>query len=283
MIFSLTFEPTINIRYSDAMKVKKSLGQHWLKSEKALSQIINAGDIQANDLILEIGPGEGALTKRLILLAGKVIAVEKDKELVTTLTETFSEAIQTSRLEIIQGDILTWNPEVLTSYKKPYKLIANIPYYITGAIIEKFLSIKNQPERMVLLMQQEVAQRIVSKDGKESILSIAVKAYGKPKIIAKVPPGAFAPAPTVDSSILLIDEVNRDFFKDCDEQLFFRVLKAIFGKKRKQIGGSLADILKNREWALRILQTVGIDSKTRPEEIDLTTWKALIQALPTGK
>jgi 16S rRNA (adenine1518-N6/adenine1519-N6)-dimethyltransferase len=262
------------------MKAKKSLGQHWLKSEKALSQIIDASDIHADDLILEIGPGEGALTKRLILLAGKVIAVEKDRELISALTETFSEAIEQNRLDIIEGDILTWDPSML---KKPYKLIANIPYYITGAIIEKFLSINNQPALMVLLMQREVAERIVSRDGKESILSIAVKAYGTPKIIAKVPPGAFAPAPTVDSSILLIKDINRDFFKDCDEMLFFKILKAIFGKKRKQIGGSLSNILKNRELALSILDAVGIDAKTRPEEIDLHTWKALIQALQKGK
>jgi 16S rRNA (adenine1518-N6/adenine1519-N6)-dimethyltransferase len=265
------------------MNVKKSLGQHWLKSEKALSQIITAGDIQSDDIVLEIGPGEGALTKRLIPLAHKVIAIEKDRELVSALIEIFAEAIGDSRLELIQGDILVWDPSVLTIYKKPYKLIANIPYYITGAIIEKFLSIKNQPERMVLLMQREVAERIVSRDGKESILSIAVKAYGKPSIIAKVPPGAFAPAPTVDSSILLIDAVNRDFFKDCDEGLFFKVLKAIFGKKRKQIGGSLADFLENRELALKTLHASGIDSKTRPEEIDLSTWKTLTQALQTEK
>lgn len=257
------------------MNTKKSLGQHWLKSQKALKQIIEAGDIRANDLVLEIGPGEGALTERLVFVADKVLAVEKDRSLIATLEEKFAEGIAQNRLEIIEGDILTWNPEVL---KKPYKLIANIPYYITGAIIEKFLSIQNQPGLMVLLMQKEVAERIVSRDGKESILSIAVKAYGTPSIIAKVPPGAFAPAPTVDSAILLIANISRDFFADCDEKLFFSLLKTIFGKKRKQIGGSLTDFLKNKERALYILNEAGIHSTDRPETLPLEKWKALTQA-----
>lgn len=136
---------------------------------------------------------------------------------------------------------------------------------------------------MVLLMQKEVAERIVSRDGKESVLSIAVKAYGKPKLIAKVPPGAFSPAPTVDSAILLISDINRDYFTDIDEPLFFQVMKAVFGKKRKQIGGSLADFMGDRDGALAVLQEVVIDIRTRPEDLTLVHWKALTKALTKRK
>lgn len=269
------------------MKAKKSLGQHFLKSEKALSQIVDASDPTGDDIILEIGPGHGVLTERLVFFAGKVVAVEKDRELIPLLEERFSTAIENNRLEIIHKDILEFDPELLSFYKgHSYKLVANIPYYITGAIIEKFLSTPYQPERMVLLMQKEVAERIIARDKKESILSIAVKAYGVPTIVGRVPPGAFVPPPTVDSAILLVKGISRDFFIDpvtkkilCDETLFFKVLKSVFGKKRKQIGGSLADFLGNKDKALQALEMTSIDPRTRPEDVALHTWRALTQVL----
>lgn len=257
------------------MKAKKSLGQHFLKSDKALRQIVEAGDIQSTDLILEIGPGHGVLTELLIPLASKVIAIEKDCELIPILQEKFAPAIEKGKLEIVQADILKWDPESIHIYSTSYKLVANIPYYITGAIIEQFLSAPFQPTTMVLLMQKEVAERIVSRDGKESVLSIAVKAYGKPRIVGKVPPGAFNPPPTVDSAILSIDGITRDFFEGCDEVLFFKILKGIFGKKRKQLGGSLAEIIANKDAALAILATLSIDPTTRPERLTLTQWKSI--------
>ncbi|HEY0980397.1 MAG TPA: 16S rRNA (adenine(1518)-N(6)/adenine(1519)-N(6))-dimethyltransferase RsmA [Candidatus Paceibacterota bacterium] len=269
------------------MKAKKSLGQHFLKSEKALSQIIDASDPTGSDIILEIGPGHGVLTERLVSFAGKVLAIEKDRELIPLLEERFAAAIENKKLEILHKDILDFDPEVLSFYKgHSYKLVANIPYYITGAIIEKFLSTPYQPSRMVLLMQKEVAERIIARDKKESILSIAVKAYGIPKIVGKVPPGAFVPPPTVDSAVLLIENISRDFFIDpqtkevlCDETLFFKVVKGVFGKKRKQIGGSLSEILGNKDHALNALRGADIDPKTRPEDLSLIHWKILTTAL----
>lgn len=269
------------------MKAKKSLGQHFLKSEKALSQIVDASDPVGDDIILEIGPGHGVLTERLVFFAGKVIAVEKDRELIPLLEERFADAIAGKKLEVLHKDILDFNPELLSFYTNhSYKLVANIPYYITGAIIEKFLSTPYQPSLMVLLMQKEVAERIIARDKKESILSIAVKAYGTPKIVGKVPPGAFVPPPTVDSAILLIQNISRDFFINpqtkevlCNEALFFKVLKGVFGKKRKQIGGSLAELCGNKEFALQVLGVSFIDPKTRPEDIALHTWKKLIQEI----
>jgi 16S rRNA (adenine1518-N6/adenine1519-N6)-dimethyltransferase len=269
------------------MKAKKHLGQHFLKSQSALAKIRDAADITPTDVVLEIGPGTGALTEILLAVAGKVVAVEKDRELIPVLEEKFAAEIASKKLELLEEDVMNFDPRVMSSYGGySYKLVANIPYYITGAIIEKFLSTEYEPERMVLLIQKEVAERILARDHKESILSTAVKAYGIPKIIAKVPPGAFVPPPTVDSAILSIEGISRDFFKDpldseagCDETLFFAVMKSVFGKKRKQIGGSLAEFLQDKERALAALEKSGIDAKTRPEDIALQTWKKLIQAL----
>ncbi len=269
------------------MKAKKHLGQHFLKSQSALIKIRDAGHITAEDTILEIGPGTGALTELLLASAKKVIAIEKDRELIPLLQEKFAAEITTKKLELIEADILNFDPSLLRTDLKSYKLVANIPYYITGAIIEKFLSTHYQPTCMVLLIQKEVAERIVARNKKESILSTAVKAYGTPKIIAKVPPGAFVPPPTVDSAILSIENISRDFFVGCDEKLFLAVMKSVFGKKRKQIGGSLAEFLNDknpsnasgRERALAALAESGIDPKTRPEDINLQTWKKLTQSL----
>lgn len=259
------------------MQAKKHLGQHFLKSDKALRQIIEAGDLKPTDTVLEIGPGTGILTHQLLEKAGKVVAVEKDRELIHYLTETYATDLESKKLTILDKDILLFDPSTMQWYGKSYKLIANIPYYITGAIIEQFLSTPFTPNQMVLLIQKEVAERIIARDGKESVLSIAVKAYGTPRIIDKVPRGAFAPAPKVDSAIISIEGISRTFFADCDESTFFAVMKAIFGRKRKQIGGSLAEYLKDKPLALGILAALSIDHKTRPEDITLSHWKLLAQ------
>ncbi len=267
------------------MKAKKSLGQHFLKSEKALRQIVEAAALIADDFVLEIGPGTGILTERLLTQVNKVLAIEKDCDMIAILEERFAPEIRAGKLEIIEGDILKFDPSTLP---KAYKLVANIPYYITGAIIEQFLSTENQPQSMVLLMQKEVADRIVARQpshggggqargGKQSVLSIAVNAYGKPKVIAKVPPGAFNPPPKVDSAILYIECISRDFFAHTSEKLFFELMKSIFGKKRKQIGGSLADFLDDKDRARAVLAQAPLDITIRPEELSLAQWGRLAQ------
>lgn len=261
------------------MKAKKHLGQHFLNSPSVLKKICDAARITAGDTILEIGPGKGVLTAALLVSGAKVIAIEKDRELIPLLQEKFAEEINTGKLTLLEEDVLNFNPIVRQDLATGYKLVANIPYYITGAIIEKFLSTENQPQHMVLLIQKEVAERIIARDKKESILSIAIKAYGIPKIIAKVPPGAFVPPPTVDSAILSIENISRDFFKDADEKIFFKIVKGVFGKKRKQIGGTLAEVLGDKEMARSDLAGTGIDLKTRPEDINLQTWKKLTQTV----
>ena len=265
---------------------KKSLGQHFLRSQKALSQIVDAADPTADDIVLEIGPGEGVLTERLLALVGKVIAIEKDRDLIPLLSERFENEIAKGKLDIIEADVLDFDTKTLSFYKNhTYKLVANIPYYITGAIFEKFLSAPYQPTTMVVLIQKEVAERIVTKDKKESVLSLSVKAYGTPTLVAKVPAGAFAPAPKVDSAILAINDISRDFFKDIDEQLFFKIIKKAFGGKRKQIQKTLGEFLveqgggeKNKSDAAHtILDSCSIALTARPETLHLYDWKKIVE------
>ena len=190
-------------------KAKKSLGQNFLKSEPALQMMCDAGALTTTDTILEIGPGKGALTERLLTRAGKVIAVEKDRELIAILQEKFANDIENKKLLIIDGDILEFDPKHAGMKEGEYKIIANIPYNITGSIIRKFLSETIQPNTMVLLVQKEVAQRIVARDTKESILSLSVKAYGTPKYMMKVGKRFFTPAPKVDSAIIAVTDISK--------------------------------------------------------------------------
>ncbi len=250
------------------MHAKKSLGQHFLHSPSALSAIRDASNVHANDLVLEIGPGRGALTEVLLMFAGKVIAVEKDGELVAHLRERFSEAISAGRLDIIEQDILDFDPELLSFYKIPYKVIANIPYYITGAIIKKFLSAQLQPEQMVLLVQKEVAERIVARDGKESILSLSVKIYGEPHYVQTVPRGAFVPSPKVDSAIITINNISRARLGDVPEEKFFALIKKGFSSKRKMLKNNIGV-------ATSTLTACDITEKARAESLTLTQWLCL--------
>lgn len=266
------------------MQAKKHLGQHFLTSQKALFDMVSTGDVHEADLVLEIGPGKGVLTKELLERGAKVIAIEKDLEFIPLLKEKFKKYLDKGQLEILPKDILLFNPEILKEYKKPYKLIANIPYYITGAIIEKFLSTSYQPKKIVLLIQKEVADRVIARDqlsgnlgGKQSILSIAVSVYGKPKIVSKVPAGAFFPPPKVDSAIIEISDISRDFFLNLNERVFFKVLKHCFGKKRKQILGSLADFLESKDKAISILQKADISEKARPEDLSKEDWGNIVR------
>ncbi|MEK7113685.1 MAG: 16S rRNA (adenine(1518)-N(6)/adenine(1519)-N(6))-dimethyltransferase RsmA, partial [Patescibacteria group bacterium] len=191
-------------------RAKKSLGQNFLKSISALNKIVAAGELFPRDMVLEIGPGKGALTEKLLEKAGQVIAIEKDKVLFEFLSEKFKEEIKNKKLILREDDILEFD----ASQFKKFKIIANIPYNITGAILKKFLTAENQPEMMVLMVQNEVAKRIVARDGRESLLSISVKAYGEPKIIEKVPARYFSPAPKVDSAVIAIKNISRKVFTE---------------------------------------------------------------------
>lgn len=274
-------------------KAKKSLGQNFLKSILALNKIVEAGEITQNDIILEIGPGKGALTEKLLEKAGKVIAIEKDRDLIQVLQEKFQKEIKNKRFFLIENDILEFNPR--DALGLGYKIIANIPYNITGAILKKFLTEENQPERMVLMVQNEVAQRIVARDGKESILSVSVKAYGEPKIVMKVAKRYFSPAPKVDSAVILIKNISRKLFieNNIDENLFWEVIHAGFAHKRKMLISNLKDFYnkQNRERGLtenkkqwdEIFKKNNLNEKARAEELNISDWIKILKDINTQK
>ncbi len=255
---------------------KKSLGQHFLNSTHVLDQIIEAAHIQKGEVILEIGPGTGILTKRLLGTGSKVIAIEKDVRAEDVLRVKFEQELKSGQLTLIQGDVLndvTLNSFLNTDKAKKYALIANIPYYITGAILEKFLEHEPRPDRMVLLVQKEVAERIVARDGKESILSISVKAFGTPKIIAKVPRGAFTPPPTVDSAILSIENINDTLFQQKNVVIsrFFDIVRAGFAHKRKYVIRNM-ETVATQESLTTTWKHSDLDIKIRAEDIKPSQW-----------
>jgi len=278
-------------------KAKKSLGQNFLKSTVALKKIIEAGEITPNDIILEIGPGKGALTEKLLEKAGCVIAIEKDKNLIEFLKEKFTKEILEKKLILIEDDILKFNidsvikkwgqkflnglaecnheenrgPEKISDPLN-YKIIANIPYNITGAILKKFLTEKNQPNMMVLMVQHEVAKRIIANDKKESILSISVKAYGNPKIIMKVPARYFSPAPKVDSAVISIKNISRKTFleNNINEEKFWEIIHAGFAHKRKKLSSNL----KKLHYGGNPSVVLELKNK-RAEDLSLLDWISL--------
>jgi len=253
------------------MNYKKYLGQNFLKNKNIAERIVEAANIKKNDVILEVGPGRGALTNFLIQKSGHVIAVEKDKNLADFLTDKFK---RNRNLEIVHNDILKFKPQNFSLKHHKYKVVANIPYYITSRFLRQFLESEYQPSLMVLMIQKEVAERIIEKNKKESILSISVKIYGKPKIIIRVPAGNFTPKPKVDSAVIAIENISKDFFdppaggNKMDEKLFFRLLKLGFSYKRKMLKNNLGI---NAE----VLQKCKIPPLARAEDLSLEDWKFL--------
>src|SRR3989344_810169 len=230
------------------IRAKKSLGQNFLNSKAVARDIVRVAELVPADTVLEIGPGKGFLTAELLASGARVIAVEKDNRMIPLLSEKFAEAIARGQFTLIHGDILEDPEKGLTFLKKVnpfsgYKLVANIPYYLTGQILRNFLEMENKPERMILMVQKEVATRIVARDNKESILSVAVKVYGTPKLIKKVPARYFTPAPKVDSAILSIENISGKSFPDkASEKVFFDIVRASFAHKRKMLAGNLKKI-----------------------------------------
>jgi 16S rRNA (adenine1518-N6/adenine1519-N6)-dimethyltransferase len=264
---------------------KKSLGQNFLQSQSALNTIVKAGELSDSDLVLEIGPGQGALTEKILQTGAKILAIEKDPDLILVLKEKFASEIQSGQLTLQNMDILEFDESQIN---EKYKLIANIPYYITGAIIRKFLSCDNQPELCVLLVQKEVARRIISQPelvgtdknpkNKENLLSLSVKIYGTPHFVKKVPAGSFVPAPKVDSSIIKIDEISKTRLESAkiDEKFFFDLLHAAFAHKRKTL---IKNLRTNTKYGSEIMQDIenylkylNIDSMVRAEDLFLQDW-----------
>lgn len=263
-------------------KAKKSMGQNFLKSQPALRKMGEAGEVNKDDTILEIGPGKGALTEKLLAQAKLVIAVEKDRDLIEILNEKFKIEIKKKKLLLLNEDILDFEPKKHNLSAGQYKIIANIPYNITGAIFKKFLSERNQPEKMVLLVQKEVAERIVARDNKESILSLSVKVYGTPKYIFKVHKRFFSPEPKVDSAIIAITNISKvNFSDDIEEKQFFDLIKAGFSHKRKVLRQNLKNLQKNPDQIDNIFEKLKIKPTTRAEDLKIENWLSICKLLST--
>jgi 16S rRNA (adenine1518-N6/adenine1519-N6)-dimethyltransferase len=279
-------------------EAKKSLGQNFLKSESALKEIIKTAELEPGELVLEIGPGQGALTEKILSKGAKLVAIEKDQELIGFLKDKFSSEISSGLFRLINMDILEFDQSELT---EKYKLIANIPYYITGQIIRKFLSREYQPEKAVLLVQKEVAQRIISRPNqngtdknpknKENLLSLSVKIYSEPKFIKTVPSGSFAPAPKVDSAIISLENINKKHLEKISmetkvsvnkvEELFFEIIHVGFAHKRKTLLKNTKSSLNSEEISLieSFLKENNLNPKIRAEDLTLEHWLCLTKKL----
>ena len=252
---------------------KKSLGQHFLANKAYLRAVADAAGIKPGDTVVEIGPGKGSLTQELLSRGARVMALEKDRRLIPYLKQKFSREIDSGQLTIIEADALGFEASAYRLEPSAWVIVGNIPYYITGALLEHFLTLERQPSTLVFLVQKEVAERI-ARSKKESLLSLSVKAYGAPKYIRTVPAGAFSPPPKVDSAILQVRNISRKNFSSAEhEQKFFQLLKAGFAHKRKQLGRNLEPLLgKNYS---RILENVGISPTARAEDVSLEQWLPL--------
>jgi 16S rRNA (adenine1518-N6/adenine1519-N6)-dimethyltransferase len=264
------------------LRPRKSLGQNFLVDEHALSGIVRAAEITADDVVLEIGPGLGSLTRQLADVARHVIAVEIDRALIPPLRSVIATR---SNVSIVEGDILQLDPtELLSNYLTTalphYKVVANIPYYITSAIIRHLLEAAIKPRSIVLTIQLEVAQRIVAQPDDMNLLAVGVQFYGVPRIVQRIPAEAFYPAPDVDSAVVRIDLPDQPRVAVKDVDTFFKVAKAGFGQKRKQLHNSLtAGLPIKHEQIRQALNDVGIDPKRRAETLTLEEWTKLSDQL----
>ncbi len=261
----------------EKFQAKKSLGQNFLQSFDVIEKIIEVSDLDKNSIVLEIGPGLGVLTKALLGKAGSVFAIEKDARLISKLNQDFAKEIAAGKLTLIEGDVLRYNFKDLLAGKN-YQVVANIPYYITGQIIRTFLVADHQPKAMTLMLQKEVAERIVAKDGKESLLSLSVKAYGEPKYEFSVGKEEFKPVPKVDSAVLTIKKISRDFFDGdpAQEKRFFSLIKQGFSSKRRKLANNLQTTFKNKEDLTLAFEKIGLDQNIRPEKLTLNEWKQFL-------
>lgn len=248
------------------------LGQNFLTDPAIAEKIIESANLSKSDNILEIGPGKGILTKYLAEKAGRVLAVEIDEKLISLLEEKFNG----SSAKIITGDILKINlPKIIEENNfQNYKVVANLPYYITSKIIRLLLETKYPPSEMILMVQKEVGERIVARDGKESILSISVKFYAEPEILFFVPKEKFSPIPKVDSAVIRIKRKNN--IPDVDIKKFFSLVRSGFSSKRKMLVNNLSSGLHiPKAEATEIIKKIGLDSKQRAEKLELEKWLKL--------
>lgn len=273
------------------LHARKGLGQHFLIDGSVLKKITTAAELSPDDIVIEVGPGLGILTSELCRQAGWVMAIELDSQLALVLKETLADC---HNMTIINRDILEVEPGALlrehaASLPSPvnslgYKVVANLPYYITSLVLRHFLEAAVKPRLMVVMVQKEIAQAITAGPGEMSILAVSVQFYGKPKIVSYVPARAFYPAPKVDSAILRVDLYPRPAVAVGDTRGFFALVKAGFSTPRKQIVNSLAQGLgRVKADVLPLLEKAGLDPQRRAETLSLEEWAELLRAYSEAK
>lgn len=259
---------------SDLPYAKKALGQHWLTDPATLEEICDFADIDANDVVLEIGPGPGALTKQLVTQAKQVVAVEFDERFARQLPQT----VNTSNLEVVYSDILKYD---LTQLPANYKVVANIPYYLTSNLLRVLSESANPPQTIVLLIQKEVAERVAAKPGQMSLLSVSVQLYYQPSLGEIVLAALFTPPPKVDSQILKLNRRDQSLLPEgVSSEAFFKVVKAGFAARRKTLLNSLSAGLRlSKAETETLLAGAGLQPSIRPQDLSLEQWGVLAQAV----
>jgi 16S rRNA (adenine1518-N6/adenine1519-N6)-dimethyltransferase len=257
---------------------KKRFGQHFLSDTNILGRIVDAAEIAAGEHVIEIGPGLGALTAMLATRAERVVAVEVDRDLVPVLRERFSE---TPNVVIVEADVMDRSPGELLragAARAPYVVVANLPYNIAAPVLRRFLEGDSQPRALVVMVQLEVAEAIVAKPGKMSLLSVATQVYGDTRMVMRVAPGAFNPPPSVQSAVVRID-VAPEPRVDVPIDTFFKVVRAGFGNPRKQLRNSLSLGLYAKQSVIdEVMREAGVEATLRPQVLSLDDWAAITRA-----
>jgi 16S rRNA (adenine1518-N6/adenine1519-N6)-dimethyltransferase len=278
----ITMSNPKNLLDNYGISPKKSLGQNFLHDPNVLEKITRAAELTADDTVLEVGPGTGALTDWLADIARRVIAVELDDRLIPLLAHRLADH---ANVTLVHADILDVDLDLHIKADEPYCVVANLPYYITSAILRYLLERPHKPDRLVVMVQTEVAQRLVARPGDMSLLSVSVQYYGTPQIITRLSPAVFWPRPDVTSALVRIETYGADRpVAVQDESTFFRVVRAGFGQKRKQLRNSVgAGLGVSKDEATRLLTGAGIDPQRRAETLSLQEWAALTeQAIQAG-
>ncbi len=250
---------------------KKTLGQHWLKDELILDQTVGLASLTQDQLVLEIGPGLGDLTRRILKQSDRLITVEIDQELGRLLKQKFTQEIQSKQLQLINQDIRKFN---FSSLENNYKIIANIPYYLTSNLLKNLTEIENKPIQAVLLVQEEVARRITAKQGDYSILSISLGLYYRAQYGFKIDKNSFEPSPKIDSATVVLYRLDKPLFEDIDHQKFLNFIKISFKQKRKKIINAMS-VYRSKTLLLEVFDQLDLSESLRCQNLSLQNWHDL--------
>lgn len=259
------------------IEAKKSLGQHFLNNQHVPKVMADSAFVGAGDTVVEIGPGTGVLTRELLLRGATVVALEADARAIESLQETFADEIMAKKLVISHTDVRSLDLSALGLRPRAYKVVANIPYYLSGLLFRSFLETPFHPSDLVFLVQREVAERI-ARDKKESLLSLSVKVFGDPKYVKTVGKGNFNPPPKIDSAVIAVNNISHERLGDIPPVFFFEIIHEGFKSKRKQLLGNLSGKY-SREVLTHIFSTLGFPLDVRGEDLSLEKWLTLCEKL----